>query len=180
MISRNNNTTCVYFLFRCSYTLATAVVSIWIVQNSIDLNSIRSVFPFFTNKYLSKVVQTLRNIYFRALSNKEYTIRRRNFYVISFSCQEDGQGLKLHSLSELTSQNPHRPKRNEQELNFKKQSRLQEREKYAKELNSDKLQQLEQELTTLKAQIQQFRALQTREEFQPRNDTQLNFWQSEE
>ncbi|GJQ10523.1 hypothetical protein GpartN1_g2808.t1 [Galdieria partita] len=180
MNTNRNNNICLYFLFRCSYTLATSLVSIWIVQNTFDLSCIRSVLPFVTNKYFTKAVRILRNAYLKALSNKKYIIDRRNFYVISFDSQQDGQGLTLHSLNELISQNPHRPRRSEQELSFKKQSKLQEREKYAKELNSDKLQQLEEELTSLKAQIQQFRSLQAREEFRSRNESQLNFWKNEE
>jgi len=173
--------TCVYWLYRCTYTIATAVVSVWIIQSSVNLNDIRSILPLLSNKFLTRVVKILRGLYFRTLLGKEYTIGKRNFYVVTFCCQEDRKGFKLHSLSELTSQNPHRPKRSEQELSFKRQSRLKERERYAKELNSDKLQQLEQELTSLKAQIQQFRALQPRDEFPHRNrDMQAHYWKTEE
>lgn len=176
MTSRGN--TCVYFVFRCSYTLATAIISVWIVQNSFDVDSIRSILPFLSSKCFTKLVGIIRKVCSRTLSSKAYTISRKNVYFVSFS--EDRQGLKLHNLHEMSSQNPHRPKRMEQELVFKKQSRLQEREKYAKELNSEKLLQLEQELTSLKAQIQQFRALQTTPEFPSRRAEPFNVWQNEE
>eukprot|EP00871_Galdieria_phlegrea_P001966 jgi/Galph1/2770/GphlegSOOS_G1391.1 len=138
------------------------------------------MFKVFPNFSIRRIFQRLQNKYYSAVHMNYYVSHKQNLYGITFWNHGSIQGFDIQSLSDMISQNPHRPRRCEQETSFRKQARLQEREKFAKELDSDKLKVLEQELSSLKQQIQNFQCLSSRNDISLRNEENLFWWKTEE